>query len=408
MLVTETVHSFWWQRWDRNLFREGKTRTCHLCNNCDLVVRTLRQYKIVIMNGSDDGSHPEVAQDVETPQVQGEKRNTAKVAGVAARDEHPIRDEEEDEVFEDASEDGEVFFRHNVRPRAPPPMWDQPPRPAPPMVSTPPHFKPEDYDGTSDWSEYEIYFEQMAELYNWDEERKAMVLGVCLKGEARVVLASLNPAQRRSYRALTTALAQSFSPQELVHLYQAELKARKRKPDESMANLGRDVAKLVRLAYPTADPATREVIGINAFLEALPGPASEMKLHVIKGRPRSLQEAVAHATEVDAVVEAENRRNPRRRGDVRMVGSSEEDLAGQVEKLKIQLAEAKAKSGSKSDAHPQAQGRKQGQMKGRAPGKRSPKEVVCYECGGRGHFRRECPSRKKEGQGNEPRRLEKQ
>ena len=44
------------------------------------------------------------------------------------------------------------------------------------------------------------------------------------------------------------------------------------------------------------------------MLEALPGPASEMKLHVIKARPGTLQEAVAHATEVDAVIEAEFRK----------------------------------------------------------------------------------------------------
>ena len=62
--------------------------------------------------------------------------------------------------------------------------------------------------------------------------------------------------------------------------------------------LGKGCGQLVRLAYPTADAATREVIGINSFLEALPGPASEMKLYVIKGRPRTLQEVVAHATEV--------------------------------------------------------------------------------------------------------------
>ena len=51
-----------------------------------------------------------------------------------------------------------------------------------------------------------------------------------------------------------------------------------------MVDLGRDVLKLVRLAYPTADAATWEVIGINSFLEGLPGPASEMKLQVIKGK----------------------------------------------------------------------------------------------------------------------------
>ena len=111
-------------------------------------------------------------------------------------------------------------------------------------VSTP-HMKSDNYDGTTDWLEYKVYFDQLAELYGWDKQRKAMVLGICLKGEARVVLASLNQAQRRSYLALTTALAQSFSPKELVYLYQAEFKARKKKPEETMANLGWDIAKLV-------------------------------------------------------------------------------------------------------------------------------------------------------------------
>ena len=85
------------------------------------------------------------------------------------------------------------------------------------------------------------------------------------------------------------ALTQSFASKELVHLYQAQLKTCKKKTEVSMVDLGRDVAKLVRLAYPTADAATRGVISINSFLEGLPGPASEIKLHVIKGRPCTLQ-----------------------------------------------------------------------------------------------------------------------
>lgn len=341
-------------------------------------------------------SEPPAPGDVQTPETQEEE---------AARQEEtvliPGRRDEEEEVFEDASEDGEVFIRRQEEPRPPVRQLYHSP-PTRPLVSTQPHMKPEDYDGTSDWSEYKIYFDQLAELYNWEEERKAMILGICLKGEARVVLASLNQAQRRSYLALTTALAQSFSPKELVHLYQAELKARKKRADESMANLGRDIAKLVRLAYPAADPATREVIGINAFLEALPGPASEMKLHVIKGRPRSLQEAVAHATEVDAVIEAESRRTSRRRGDVRMVGTGEEDeLVTQVKELKESLAQVK---GELKDAQRRA--------KGQGSGKRPPGDVVCYGCGEKGHIRRNCPKSKgeesrKKGQGNESRRLEK-
>ena len=154
---------------------------------------------------------------------------------------------------------------------------------APQQVSARPRFKPDTYDGTSDWTEYLIYFDQVAELNGWDDEIRAMTLGVCLRGEARMVLAGLDPAQRHSYIAITHALTQNFSPVEKVHLYQAELKARKKKSTETISDLGRDIGKMVRLAYPTADQNTREVIGINSFLDALPGPASEMKLHVIKG-----------------------------------------------------------------------------------------------------------------------------
>ena len=50
---------------------------------------------------------------------------------------------------------------------------------------------------------------------------------------------------------------------------------------------GRDLARLV-LAYPQVDTATRETLAIHAFLDSLAGPAIEMRLHVIKGRPRTM------------------------------------------------------------------------------------------------------------------------
>ena len=310
-----------------------------------------------------------------------------------------------DDVFEDASDNGEVFMRRPGLPRPqmyPPPPFHHQPRP---VVSTMPSIRPETYDGTSDWGEYLTYFEQLAELNQWDEERKAAVLSVCLKGEARVVLAGLDPARRRSFHALTTALAQSFAPAELVYLYQAELKARKRKSGESMAELGREIAKLVRLSHPTADQATREVIGINSFLEALPGPVSDMKLHVIKGRPRTLQEAVAHATEVDAVLEAESRKGGKRRGEVRrMATSSEEDSREEVERLKRGLE--KMQTELTQTKYELAETKTELKRNGRRGERRSLKDVICYQCGDKGHYKRDCKKVLSDEQGNGPRRLD--
>ena len=82
-------------------------------------------------------------------------------------------------------------------------------------------------------------------------------------------------------------------------------------------------------------------MGVNAFLVALLGPALEIKLHVIQGWPMNLQEEVAHATEVNAMVEAENTKTARSRGDVRVVELAEDSLE-EVEKLKVELQKALA------------------------------------------------------------------
>ena len=98
------------------------------------------------------------------------------------------RDEEakEEEVFEDASVAGKVFMRR-AAPRPPVQRADYFPPPVHPMVSTSPSIKPERFDDTSDWSEYKTFLDQLAELYRWDEERKALMLGICLRREARIV-----------------------------------------------------------------------------------------------------------------------------------------------------------------------------------------------------------------------------
>ena len=43
-----------------------------------------------------------------------------------------------------------------------------------------------------------------------------------------------------------------------------------------MADLVWDVARLVRVAYLTASGSIRKVIGVNTFLDALPGPTLEI------------------------------------------------------------------------------------------------------------------------------------
>ena len=92
-----------------------------------------------------------------------------------------------------------------------------------------------------------------------------------------------------------------------------------------MVDLNQDITEKVRLAYVTPYTATRAVIGINAFLEPFPGPDSEMKLQVIKGRSHSLQEAAADATEAKRGPDQDSKKAEEVTEEGRWEGAWEED-----------------------------------------------------------------------------------
>ncbi len=193
---------------------------------------------------------------------------------------------------------------------------------------------------------------------------------------------------------LRNALTQHFCPPQQIHLYQAELKARTRRPNESLTELGRDITRLTRLAYPTADMATRETIGINAFLDAIPGPAIEVRLNVLRGHPRTILEAVALAMEVDALFEAEaSKKSSGWKSRVHTVDDNEQPLPQfmkAVEKLEKQIRDlARNKDGPKRTERPEYPQNLQKRSETRS----------CYNCGEQGHLAKDCKKPRKQGNG---------
>ena len=271
------------------------------------------------------------------------------------------------------------------------------------MVGQPLNIKPEPYDGKSDWPEYLVYFEQMAEVYGWDHPTMAMVLGLSLRGDARSVLASLSFVQRRDYTVLKDALTQAFCPTQQIYLYQAELKNRVKKPSESLSDLGRDIVRLAKLAYPTADAPTRETVAISAFLDALPGNAMETRMSVLRVRPKTMLEVVALAIEVETVIEASGHRRAKR--DVHQVDDSTpnsqktetDELRKALDKLTetvTGLSKSQGTNGQKSHKNPGRTGRDKREVR------------KCFNCGRPGHIKKDCRCPPK--QGNEGGRPESQ
>ena len=78
------------------------------------------------------------------------------------------------------------------------------------------------------------------------------------------------------YDTLLAALEARFGNSHQAELNRMKLKNRVRKREEGLTELA-DVEKLIRLAYPEADPTMMEVLGIDHFIDALP---EEMRLKV--------------------------------------------------------------------------------------------------------------------------------
>ena len=74
-------------------------------------------------------------------------------------------------------------------------------------------LEPETFDGTSstEWTEYIIHFEQIAEWNSWTDTQKAKMLSIKLR-EAQKLLGSLSSEQYNNYQTLKTALSHRFNP----------------------------------------------------------------------------------------------------------------------------------------------------------------------------------------------------
>ena len=81
-----------------------------------------------------------------------------------------------------------------------------------------------------------------------------------------------------TYQDMKEKLRRRYSNREQQERFKVELRTRRRRADESLQALSHDVERLVALAYPDTSPETRDVLGKDAFIDALNNASLEYKI----------------------------------------------------------------------------------------------------------------------------------
>ena len=316
---------------------------------------------------------------------------------------------------------GAASDRSRLRPESPP----EPTVQSAGGRSKPAHYmKPNKFDGNTSIDTFLIQFETAADYNMWTSEEKCANLKCCLSGQTGQILWETGSPESITYSQLVDKLKARYGSAGQKELFITQLRTRKRKQHESLADLHRDIRRLMALAYPnTSGSDLNEEIGKTHFIEALGNRNLELKIR--EREPPTLDAAFALAVRLEAYQAAYGEEDMRdgRHGRARCADGQgsrvatighgprkneavEREIAelrkaldserGEREKLtrelgRLQLLDEQRKAheglGLANTRQPVVNSSESPPAR---PGRDQQGRVRCYRCNGMGHYARDC------------------
>ena len=164
-------------------------------------------------------------------------------------------------------------------------------------------MKPDKFSGTGSVETFLAQFDICAAYNGWTDKDKAAHLKCCLTGVAGQLLWDTGRPDALTYSELREKLRRRFGSDDQQEKFQAELRARRRRKGETLAELYQDVRRLMTLAYPGEGSSSLcEQIAKDYFIAALGDRDLELKIR--EREPRDLESAFKHAVRIEAYEKA--------------------------------------------------------------------------------------------------------
>ena len=209
-------------------------------------------------------------------------------------------------------------------------------------------MKPDKFDGRGSVETFLAQFDICADYNEWSDTDRPAHVKCSVTGIADQLLWDSGRPSALSYDELREKLRRRFGSDDQQEKFQAELRDRRRRRGEPLAELYQDVRKLMTLAYPgEGNSSLCEQIAKDYFIASLADRDLELKIR--EREPRDLETAFRHAVRLEAYERAvdgsyypeqqkvKSGRNKYEDGLARKVTQLESKLE-QVQKQKLLLA----------------------------------------------------------------------
>jgi hypothetical protein len=232
-----------------------------------------------------------------------------------------------------------------------------------------------------EWGAFRAYFLALSNQANWSDSTKASRLMCALQGKMVGVVAGL--PQPVTIDALLARMDDIYGMSNSEENAILKLQSIRMEPGEQVSMFAERVRQLVARAYPSYPEEDRMKQGLRAFLQGLP-IAGNFRMQMKVQGFRTLKEAVEYAVRMEQVLNDEKPRgNP-----VRMANAGPEESATQLAQELGRFRDTQAQMlQALKDLQirpPRAAGPSR-----YGPGPSFPRS--CFECGERGHIKRDCP-----------------